>query len=61
MHFYFQALSKSIKFNNFEDFFLLKAQSQYHADPVEGASPNVGRFCVRRDQSGFGLSGSFSY
>jgi hypothetical protein len=49
MHFYFQALSKSIKFNNFEDFFLLKAHGRYHVDPVEGASPNVGRFCVRRD------------
>jgi hypothetical protein len=49
MHFYFQALSKSIKFNNFEDFFLWKAQGRYRVDPVEGASPNVGRFCVRRD------------
>ncbi len=61
MHFYFQALSKSIKFNNFEDFFLLKAQSQYHVDPVEGASPNVGRFCVEGINLDFGLSGSFSY
>jgi hypothetical protein len=54
MHFYFQALSKSIKFNIFEEFFLWKAQGQYHVDPVEGASPNVSRFCVRRDYLDFG-------
>ncbi len=49
MHLYFQALSKSIKFNNFEEFFLSKAQGWYDVDPVEGASPNVARICVRRD------------
>jgi len=49
MHFSFKALSKSIKFNNFEEFFFSKAQAPYHVDPVEGASPNAGSICVRRD------------
>jgi hypothetical protein len=34
---------------DFEDFFLLKAQGWYYVDPVEGVSPNVDRFCIRRD------------
>jgi hypothetical protein len=49
MHFYFQALSKSIKFNNFEEIFLWKARGGYHVDPVEGALPNAGSLCVRRN------------
>jgi hypothetical protein len=38
--------SKALNHRNLFELFLSKEKVWYHLDPVEAASPNLGRFCV---------------